>query len=81
MVDRGTDHERIRNVGERAARDAGTPHDPAAPTDAGRTRGGGSLGHKPREDEREQSDMRNNATGSEDDPVMPADDATLNTKI
>ena len=77
------------------------------PTDAGRTMGGGSLGHAPADDVTSETDLRNNppgesadagrvrqhredreqnaademATGSDEDPVMPSDDATLKTKI
>ena len=50
------------------------------PTDAGRTAGGGSSGHDQPDDVKRDTPTRN-ATGSEDDPVMPADDATLKTKI
>ena len=49
--------------------------------DAGRTRGGGSLGHDQPEQVKRDTPLRNNATGSERDPVMPADDSTLKTKI
>ena len=48
--------------------------------DAGRTSGGGSLGHDQPDDVKRDTPIRN-ATGDETDPVMPADDATLNTKI
>jgi hypothetical protein len=57
--------------------DAGTEH----PRDAGKTAGGGSSGHDQPEKVRRDTPLRNNATGSEADPVMPADDATLKTKI
>jgi hypothetical protein len=65
--------------------------------DVGRTSGGGSLGHVQPSDVREETPIRNNADerpkdphgvsdrdGERDttsDPVMPADDSTLNTKI
>jgi hypothetical protein len=59
--------------------------------DVGRTSGGGSLGHVQPEDVtgeapiRNQSDerpgRRRDAPDRNDDPVMPADDSTLNTKI
>jgi hypothetical protein len=65
--------------------------------DVGRTSGGGSLGHNQPSDVREETPLRNNANErpndphdvsdrerdgeTHDDPVMPADDATLNTKI
>ena len=54
--------------------------DRSAPTDVGRTSGGGSLGHEQPPDVEEQTNTRNN-TGSRRDPVMPADDATLKTRI
>ena len=50
------------------------------PVDAGRTSGGGSLGHDQPADVRRDLPIRN-ATGDENDPVMPQDDATLKTKI
>jgi hypothetical protein len=68
MADRGNDHDATRNVG--------TP----APHDAGKTSGGGSLGHEQPREVEEQTNTRNN-TGRRDDPVMPADDATLKTRI
>jgi hypothetical protein len=62
------------------------------PTDAGKTSGGGSLGHdqparvteeapirnhpSPRDDGREAPDRKR-----PDDPVMPSDDSALNTRI
>lgn len=46
------------------------------PDDAGRTQGGGNLGHEDRPERKS-----GNATGQTDDPVMPKDDATLKTKI
>jgi hypothetical protein len=50
--------------------------------DAGRTTGGGSLGHdQPDEVKRDTPLRNNNATGSDRDPVMPNDDSTLKTKI
>jgi hypothetical protein len=48
--------------------------------DVGRTSGGGSLGHDQPDDVKRDTPLRN-ATGSDRDPVMPADDATLKTKI
>lgn len=50
------------------------------PTEIGRTSGGGSLGHT-QPDDVERDTQNRNATGSDDDPVMPRDDATLKTKI
>ena len=61
--------------------------DKQQPTDAGKTSGGGGLGHEQPDEVKREAPLRNNpgtrgnATGSEDDPVMPADDATLKTKI
>ena len=49
--------------------------------DVGRTTGGGSLGHDQPETVKRETPLRNNATGSDRDPVMPQDDATLKTKI
>jgi hypothetical protein len=62
VADRGSDREAIRNVGERAARgDAARPVNPNRPSqppvDAGRTSGGGSLGHDQPSDD--QSRIRN----------------------
>ena len=97
MPDRGPDREQVGSVGTPLHRDEGA-------TDAGRTMGGGSLGHAPADDVTSETDVRNNppgaspdaerlrerevgrgtgdmATGSGDDPVMPADDATLKSKI
>jgi hypothetical protein len=68
MADRGPDQQR-RNVGDTS--NAGQP------TDAGRTSGGGSLGHDQPADVEEQTHTRNKAR----DPVMPDDGSTLNTKI
>lgn len=75
MGDQGHDKPPQRDVGTTGKRPQG------APTDAGKTSGGGSLGHAPTDDVLEQTRIRNNATGREDDTVMPADDATLKTKI
>ena len=63
------------------------------PSDAGKTSGGGSLGHDQPDDVASQTPIRNNPRSREDredevgqsrddsDPVMPANDSTLNTKI
>jgi hypothetical protein len=62
------------------------------PRDAGKTSGGGSLGHDQPRDVAESTPIRNQANErpknrreaidtDETDPVMPANDATLNTKI
>lgn len=49
MADRGTDRGAIRNIGERtgegARPDRPAPAPDAKPSDAGRTQGGGNLGH------------------------------------
>jgi hypothetical protein len=53
-------------------------------SDTGHTAGGGSLGHDQPDKVRRETPTRNavgNATGSDSDPVMPSDDATLKTKI
>jgi hypothetical protein len=49
-------------------------------TDDGHTSGGGSLGHDQPDKVKRETPIRN-ATGSTSDPVMPQDDATLNTRI
>jgi hypothetical protein len=62
--------------------------------DAGRTSGGGNLGHDQPRDVSEQTDIRNATKRRPDssakdreagrlpsDPVMPEDDATLKTRI
>ena len=51
------------------------------PTDAGRTTGGGSLGHDQPEKVKRDTPLRNNATDDDRDPVMPKDDATLKIRI
>jgi hypothetical protein len=65
------------------------------PSDAGRTSGGGNLGHDQPAEVVEQAPIRNDPRAREDapprdndarrreerDPVLPADDPTLNTKI
>lgn len=65
------------------------------PSDAGRTSGGGSLGHDQPREVADQTPLRNDPRARENtpshdelekrrqqrDPVMPADDSTLNTKI
>ena len=57
------------------------------PRDAGKTSGGGSLGHDQPKDVADQTNIRNQAgrredTGRQkDDPVMPDDDQSLPTKI
>jgi hypothetical protein len=52
------------------------------PRDAGRTSGGGSLGHVQPERVEREAPLRNNADERPDDePALPSNDATLNTKI
>lgn len=62
------------------------------PRDAGKTSGGGSLGHDQPRDVAESTPIRNQASerpkdrreaidADDTDPVMPANDSTLNTKI
>jgi hypothetical protein len=50
------------------------------PNEIGRTSGGGNLGHNQPDDVVRDRKNRS-ATGSDDDLVMPRDDATLKTKI
>jgi hypothetical protein len=50
--------------------------------DAGRTSGGGSLGHVQPDRVEREAPLRNNADEREnDEPTLPSNDATLNTKI
>ena len=62
------------------------------PRDAGKTSGGGNLGHDQPQDVAEQTPIRNHPSSPDDararrrdegdsDPVMPSDDSTLRTKI
>jgi hypothetical protein len=73
MADRGADRDTVRNVGQ--------------PRDAGRTSGGGSLGHDQPKDVADQTSIRNQAgrrtdTGRQkDDPAEPGDEPTLKTQI
>ena len=59
MADRGPDREAIRNVGDRAPGGGARPsrQGDSQPSDAGKTSGGGSLGHDPVADD--QSHIRN----------------------
>jgi hypothetical protein len=51
-------------------------------TDAGRTSGGGSLGHVQPEKVEREAPLRNNADDRKsDEPTLPSNDASLNTKI
>ena len=55
---------------------------PAPPRDAGRTSGGGSLGHVQPDDVTREAPLRNNAEPREsDEPTLPSRDATVNIKI
>jgi hypothetical protein len=94
VADRGRDREAVRNVGNVPVRDTQRRANPdtsghSQPVDAGRTGGGGSLGHDQPPAVTDTAPIRNQAGTREDtggihdlhDPVMPADDATLNTKI
>jgi hypothetical protein len=62
------------------------------PRDAGKTSGGGNLGHDQPHDVADQTPIRNHPPSHDDahgrrrdegesDPVMPSDDSTLRTKI
>jgi hypothetical protein len=59
------------------------------PRDAGKTSGGGNLGHDQPVDVAEETPIRNQATerpkqhqdAADRDPVMPSDDSALRTKI
>jgi hypothetical protein len=65
-----TDNDRNREP----ARDTGS--------DAGRTSGGGSLGHSQPDRVQREAPLRNNAEKREnDEPTLPKNDATLNTKM
>lgn len=75
VTDQGRDRQPVRDTGT-------SPDTPAgAPTDAGRTSGGGSLGHAPTEDVQEQTNIRNNPRSRKDDTDTPGDEATLTTRI
>jgi len=51
-------------------------------TDAGRTSGGGSLGHVQPDKVEREAPLRNNADHRKsDEPTLPSNDASLNTKI
>ena len=51
-------------------------------SDAGRTSGGGSLGHVQPERVPREAPLRNNAEKRPDDePTLPSNDSTLRTKI
>jgi hypothetical protein len=54
----------------------------AGVTDAGRTSGGGSLGHVQPDKVEREAPLRNNADDRKsDEPTLPSNDASLNTKI
>ena len=78
MADRGSDRRDVRNVGNEPQRQPHPdPAAPSAPTDAGKTSGGGSLGHDQPPEVEEQTHTRNRAR----DPVMPDEGSTLRTQI
>jgi hypothetical protein len=55
---------------------------PGGVTDAGRTMGGGSLGHVAPDDTEREAPLRNNADDRPtDEPTMPSKDSSVNTKI
>jgi len=56
---------------------------PTGGTDAGRTSGGGSLGHAQPEKVEREAPLRNNPEGRRpgDEPTMPSRESSLNTKI
>ncbi len=90
MSNPATDRDDARGPGTRGPRTD-------APTDVGRTMGGGSLGHAPAADVEADAPLRNNppdaspdagerrndhgASERGGDPVMPDDGAALKTKI
>lgn len=99
MADRGPDRGSVRNVGPGSVRpsqggEAGSP-DHSQPVDAGRTSGGGSLGHDLPPDAEAQTNTRNAGDAADaaehrarehqgehqSDPVMPDKGSTLRTKI
>ena len=68
------DDERYRLGAERSGREN--------PSDAGKTSGGGSLGHVQPERVAREAPLRNNAETREDDePTLPSKGSSLNTKI
>ena len=59
-----------------------TPGGRTPPQDVGRTSGGGSLGHVQPDKVTRDAPLRNNADERDsDEPTLPSNDATLNTKI
>jgi hypothetical protein len=64
-----------------------TQDDGTMPTDVGRTSGGGSVGHKAPSEVNEEGPIRNQPArarsprNAKEDPVMPSNDSTLDTKI
>ena len=74
MGDTGPDRNGIRNVGD-GQHGPGrglTPDSTGAPTDVGRTSGGGSLGHVQPAEVAEETNVRNQA-GRRDNPGRPND--------
>ncbi len=70
MADRGRDREDIRNIGDSSRREAMKPQNresarPSQPTDAGKTSGGGSLGHD--QPPRDQNRIRNEGSQGRSD--------------
>jgi hypothetical protein len=63
MADRGPDRNGVRNVGDgpHGPGTGLTPDSTGAPTDVGRTSGGGSLGHEQPAEVEEETNVRNNA--------------------
>jgi hypothetical protein len=58
-----------------------SPDDAGAPTDVGKTSGGGSLGHVQPDKVEREAPLRNNAERREsDEPTLPKE-STLKTKI
>ena len=70
MADRGTDRNGTRNIGTNPTARGNTAEPAAAPTDVGRTSGGGSLGHEQPAEVEEETNIRNNA-GHRDESQRP----------
>jgi hypothetical protein len=66
---------------ERRQLNAPRPDQPGS-RDAGKTSGGGSLGHVQPDKVQREAPLRNNPEGREsDEPTMPSKESSLNTKI
>jgi hypothetical protein len=77
-------HSQPIDPAAREPQDDGAPARPSGGgnTDAGRTSGGGSLGHVQPDKVTREAPLRNNAEKRDsDEPTLPSNDATLNTKI